>query len=272
MSPVVFETLRQQYDYDHTPLNAKVDRRDTTPSSWVLEHVSFDAAYGHERVPALLFIPKGSHPPYQTIVYFPGDNGFDIASSASLASGPLIDFFVKSGRAVMLPIFKGTYERRDSMTRSIPNSSVQYRDHVVMWAKDVRRSMDYLATRADIDTARFAYFGVSWGGRIGGLVPAVEPRFKAVILFIAGLRMQPARPEADPFNFLQHITVPVLMLNGKYDYYFPTETAQKPFFRMLATPADRKRYVVYESGHTLPRAQLIQESLEWLDKYLGRTQ
>jgi hypothetical protein len=59
------------------------------------------------------------------------------------------------------------------------------------------------------------------------------------------------------------------MLNAKYDQIFPTGTAQKPFFQLLGSPPDRKRYVVYEGGHILPRTQLIRESLDWLDKYLG---
>ena len=121
-----------------------------------------------------------------------------------------------------------------------------------MWGKDLRRSIDYLVTRADIDTARLAYFGISWGGEMGGIMPAIEPRLKAVVLNVAGLGMEHARPEADVLNFLPRIHQPVIMLNAKYDHFFPIETAQKPFFEYLGTPPDRKRYVVYEGGHILP--------------------
>jgi hypothetical protein len=31
---------------------------------------------------------------------------------------------------------------------------------------------------------------------------AIEPRFKAGVLYVAGLQMERARPEADPLNFL----------------------------------------------------------------------
>jgi hypothetical protein len=44
---------------------------------------------------------------------------------------------------------------------------------------------------------------------------------------------------------------------------------ENPFFQMLGTPADRKRYVVYDGGHSVPRTDLIRESLDWLDKYGG---
>ena len=38
--------------------------------------------------------------------------------------------------------------------------------------------------------------------------------------------------------------LPVLMLNGRYDFTNPPETAQRPLFRLLATPAKDKRHVL----------------------------
>lgn len=40
-------------------------------------------------------------------------------------------------------------------------------------------------------------------------------------------------------------------------------------FQMLGTPENDKRRVVYETGHNIPRPDLIRESLNWLDKHLG---
>ena len=59
------------------------------------------------------------------------------------------------------------------------------------------------------------------------------------------------------------------MLNGKYDFFYPTETSQIPMFRFLGAPPEQKRRVVYETGHSIPRNELIKETLDWLDKYLG---
>jgi dienelactone hydrolase len=138
-----------------------------------------------------------------------------------------------------------------------------------MWAKDYRRTLDYLATRPEFDSAKIGYFGISWGGFLGGLIPAVEPRVKAVVLYVAGLGMEKARPEVDVLNFLPRVTQPTLMLNGREDYFFPVETGQQPFFRALGTPAADKSYKVYDGGHDVPRTELIKESLAWFDKYLG---
>jgi len=65
------------------------------------------------------------------------------------------------------------------------------------------------------------------------------------------------------------VTIPVLMLNGRYDHYFPVETAQKPMFEFLGTPQEHKKWIVYDGGHFVPRDQLIKETLAWLDHYLG---
>ena len=59
------------------------------------------------------------------------------------------------------------------------------------------------------------------------------------------------------------------MLNGRYDRILPMETSQQLLYRMLGTPQEQKRYVVYDIGHSvLPKAS-TQEILAWLDRYLG---
>ena len=55
-------------------------------------------------------------------------------------------------------------------------------------------------------------------------------------------------------------------------HYFPVETAQRPMFRLLGTPPDKKRQVISEGGHFVPRTQLVKETLDWLDRYLGPVQ
>jgi len=89
------------------------------------------------------------------------------------------------------------------------------------------------------------------------------------VLYVAGLTMGRSRPEADPFNYLSRVKLPVLMMNGKYDFFYPVDVAQRPFFNGLGTPKDRKEWNVYEGGHDVPRTDLIAQTLGWLDKYLG---
>ena len=48
--------------------------------------------------------------------------------------------------------------------------------------KDLRRTIDYLESRNDIDHDKLAYYGYSWGARVGSVAGAVEDRLKLLIL------------------------------------------------------------------------------------------
>jgi eukaryotic-like serine/threonine-protein kinase len=271
-----FRALARLYDYDRAPLNARIERTDSSSAESIRETISFDGAYG-ERVTAHLLLPRNVPPPYQTVVFLPGGNGFVPGPSDVLfQSHP---FLLTSGRAVMYPVIKNTFERitdRASFASgAVHNMSGEllgpntYRDQVVMMMKDVRRSVDYLTTRADVDTARLAYLGSSWGARIGPIAVAIEPRFKLAMFHVGGLMTAPRRPEVDEFNFLPRVTVPSLLLSGRYDDVFPFDAMVLPYFRTLGAAPDKKRHVVYPTQHFLPRDQQIAETLNWLDAHFG---
>ena len=169
----------------------------------------------------------------------------------------------------MFPVYKGTLERGGELKSDIPDTSSSWRDHVIEWSKDLGRSIDYLETRPEIDVRKLAYLGFSWGGAMGSIFPAVEDRIKVCVLCGSGFSMQRSLPEVAQINFAPRVKVPVLMLNGRFDFFFPPETSQEPMFRLLGTSKESKRYLVYESGHNVPRNELIKETLDWLDRYLG---
>jgi len=141
---------------------------------------------------------------------------------------------------------------------------------VIMWSKELRRTIDYIETRKDLDTSKIAYYGFSWGGALGALVPALEPRLKVVVLEVGGLYAEHTLPEVDQINFAGRIRIPLLMINGMYDHFFPVETSQKPLFRLFGTPDSDKRQVIFAAGHGLPKDVPEKETLDWLDRYLGR--
>jgi serine/threonine protein kinase/formylglycine-generating enzyme required for sulfatase activity/dienelactone hydrolase len=271
VSDEVYNIYFNMYAYDKKELHSLTESIDESSKDWIKEKVSFDAAYGGERVPAYLFLPKSGRPPYQTVVYFPGSSAINLLSSDKnefLGIGNF-DFIMKSGRAFLFPIYKGTYERRDGTASSIPDQTNSYREHVIQWAKDLSRSLDFLESRSDIDSGKLAYYGFSWGGRLGSIMIVVGGRFKTAILYVAGFRFQKQKPEVDPFHFISRVHIPVLMLNGRYDSFFPYQTAQLPMFKLLGTPEENKRQILYDTGHDIPRNELIKECLAWLDKYLG---
>ena len=52
----------------------------------------------------------------------------------------------------------------------------------------------------------------------------VEDRIKACVLMLSGLYFQKSLREVDQFNFVSQVKVPVLMLKGHFDFFFPVET------------------------------------------------
>ncbi len=83
VSESIFKVYKNQFLYDSTSLNAVVEERINSADDWTVEKITFDAAYGGERVTAYLYLPKNTPPPYQTLIFFPGsyaenENKFDI--------------------------------------------------------------------------------------------------------------------------------------------------------------------------------------------------
>ena len=130
--------------------------------------------------------------------------------------------------------------------------------------------MDYIRTRPDLDTAAIAFYGYSWGGVNAPLALAQEQRFRAAIIHIGLLPPMTATPEVDPVNSLPRVRVPTLMLSGEFDLMVPRENAMR-YFALIGTPDARKRHVWAIGGHFVPRALVIRETLDWLDRYLGPT-
>jgi eukaryotic-like serine/threonine-protein kinase len=264
VSDAEFSVYRRMYEYDRGPLDAKIVET-ADEGDWTRELVRMNAAYAGDSLLVYLYLPKRGAKPYPAVIFWPGSNV--VRDRAPNPRPAPISFILTSGRAVLLPVFKGTLQRADAMTKDDQDSTTFYRDHVLMWAKDLSRGIDYLETRPEVSTARLAFYGVSWGGRMGTIIPAVEPRIKLSVLYVAGLPFEHTRPEVDPINFLPRIKIPTLMLNGRYDFFYPLETSQRPMFRLLGTPPEQKRYVLEEGSHFVPRIRLIQETLAWLDKY-----
>jgi formylglycine-generating enzyme required for sulfatase activity len=263
-----FEGLRRLYTYDAGELNAKVERTEQA-SDWTHQEVTLNAAYGGERLRLHLFLPAKGRPPWQAVIFFPG-----ISAAVAPRFDPkltMVDFVPRTGRALVFPIYKSTFERQDGLTPGGPgaNPPAFWRDHVVMWSKDLGRTLDYLASRSDVDAGRIGYYGFSWGAAIAPTLLAVEPRVKAAVLSAGGFWPSPCLRDADPFHFAPRVRTPVLLISGRYDVQYPYDVSQQPFFRLLGPPAERKKWVVLDSGHIPDSRVTIRETLAWFDRFLG---
>ncbi|MDT8321487.1 MAG: hypothetical protein RQ826_13260 [Xanthomonadales bacterium] len=280
-SDAEFQIYRRLYTYDPVPLNARVEDVDTL-EHWTREKVAFDLPYG-ERGGAFLYLSRNADPPFEVVVFWGSD--FVFSRDPALAEYlEHFDFLMKSGIAVAQPIFKGPFGRRDDSVTGWYRQSLydveegpvyvagsRYRDHQTKWVQELSRTVDYLETRDDIDSSRLGYYSLSWGANVAPIALALEERIDAAVLVGGGLAGGAYRrlPEIDPFNFAPSVRVPVLMLNGEYDTVVPLETSQKPMYRLLGTEPEHKKHYVAPATHILAQDELIRETLNWFDRYLG---
>lgn len=275
VSDDTFAAYRRMFAYDDRPLQPVIEE-EIDSRNWTRQLVSLDAGYGNERMLLYLYLPKSAEPPYQTVVFWTGAQVVYL-DDYEQTTFPL-DFLVSNGRAVAFPVFKETLQRGGRGRAVLPDrDTAAFRDLNIQWVTELRRTLDYLDSRNDIDSRGYGYVGLSWGSVTAPVSLTVDDRFNAAVIVAGGaLREDPlmlqggeSYPEIYPITYLPRIDVPVLMLNGEYDMIFPLEIAARPFFDMIGSPEAIKKLVIFPGGHNVPRAEMISQSLEWFDSYLG---
>lgn len=271
-----FEMMRLQFTTSRgQPLKTTVEQVQET-SRWTAERVVLDFADGQQVL--YIVLPKGAQERLQAVVYAPpgdccigwrpNDEAIDFARRAPA------DIVVMSGRALVIPIWENSFERveRDPPVRSVAETQDRDRRMALSWYQDLDATLDYLETRSDIDPRRVALLAMSYGATtIAPIVLAIEGRIKAAVFISGGLRPEPpTHPMRDPLNYLPRITIPVLMINGRYDQVFGYDSSRKHMYDLLGTPATDKKQVPYEVGHfAYPPNSLAKDVGGWLDTHLG---
>lgn len=263
VSDEVFAARLSDFDYDPGPLNAVIEETREF-RHWTRQRITFNSPLVGERITMYLYLPDRESSRHQVILFWPGSST-QYLDSVEQSHVPL-DFALRTGRSVAYPIMKGMFERRVTPP---PNwRTHRGRDLAIEEVREFRRMIDYLETRPDIESDKLGYYGHSWGGRMGAIILAVEPRIKAGVLNQAGINAGDHQ-DINVVHFLPRVHVPVLHFSGLYDTDFRYESSSKPFFDRLGTTASDKKHVVEPSGHFVPNAIVKGETLDWFDKYLG---
>ena len=97
---------------------------------------------------------------------FPGSYAVYERSSKNLDVFGL-GFIMRSGRALVYPIYKSQYERGDGLESDDPGETARYRDHVIYWGKDLGRTIDYLETRKDLKSGQVGVLRIEHRGIFG---------------------------------------------------------------------------------------------------------
>jgi len=254
------------YRYEKTPLEAKVIEVKET-DEWRREKITYVGAEG-ERAIAYLYLPKNFSRPLQVIHIHPSgavrNRNVSLPQHVERSLAP----FIKSGRAVLAIVLKGYIERDWPANYTAPSTTqAEYRDVAVNWITDLRRGLDYLETRGDIDMNCIAYYAESACGS-DLIAPAIETRYRTVVLWGCGPDKsdQQSIPEANPINFAPHIRGPKLMIQGRYDESAPLKIAAEPIYKLLREP---KKLSIFVGGHRPPHEFLVPMVNGWLDEKLG---
>ncbi len=270
------------FERSRAPLDVRTEAGESPASPyWTRVKVSYATGYGNERMNAYLYLPKNAKPPYQAVVLMHGsgmlqiNKPYDKVGETAEASWVFPEMIVRGGRALLVPIWKGSYERY----ADIEADRDFYRERSAQYVSEMRRSVDFLHTRNEIDKDRIGYYGLSFGANWGSMLLALEPRISAAVFLAGGLEGalddgDYLTPEFDGATYAPRVKAAVLMINGREDIRFPYETSQVPLFKLLGSPPDKKAHKTYPGGHSTLGwfDDLSRDSHDWFDRQFGPIQ
>lgn len=246
-------------------------------SDYTLHYTTFYSVH-NQKVTGLLSLPKTGKAPYPVIILLHGMG--DRKSVDYVTSGN--EYLTKAGYAVL------RIDTHNHGDRKVDNYDFSLTDGLKYWTRntisqtvfDLHRAVDFLETRADIDSERIGYYGISLGGIIGTIFCGLDERVKAPVIVIAGGSLNllygkdALKQEVldymsiiDPINFVEKIAPrPLLMINAENDEVIPPLTS-KLLYQKAKEP---KNIIWYPTTHKrVPLEQVYQDGINWFDEYLN---
>lgn len=248
--------------------------------AYLAYHLTYVSPMGG-RVPAFLLVPRtdGPHPGLVMM------HGLGDSKSAEL---PFARRFAAAGAVVL--VIDAPFAREGRRDEPPISFTERDREEHIQLIVDLRRAVDLLSAREDVDPQRIAYHGFSYGGMVGGLLAGVEDRLAAYALIVAdgGLVQHYTGPDdedgplsdltpadrerwlalmepLESLYFVGHAApAPLLMQSAREDELVPASDAE----RFHAAASEPKTVIWYDSGHALP-AEAECDTVNWLAEHLG---
>lgn len=230
-----------------------------------------------KKVPGILTVPKNAGKPIPVIILLHGAG--DSKTVDYVAYGN--DFFLKNGYAVFrIDISKHGERKEDEYDLSFTGKTRYWsREIITQTVFDLRRAVDFIETRPELDANKIGYLGISLGGITGTIFCGVEKRVKVPVIVLAGgqfnLMYGKKAMSADvkdytsiiePLNFVEQIAPrPLLMINAENDDIVPPMMS-----KLLYKKAKKPKEIIWYPAkhHTIPIDKVYKEGVNWFDKYL----
>jgi dienelactone hydrolase len=266
----------------------KPELKEVPTDGYRMYEIAYTSAH-NERVPGILVLPQTSTGKLPCVILQHGLGG----SKKSMKS--LWEPLVKEGYACLAidMVSHGDRPRFLAPTRLF-DFPYEARNAIAQTVVDLRRGLDYLATRPDIDMGRIGYLGVSMGSIVGSVFCATDTRIAAAVFVVGGgnwelilkdtiiplstngaIKQAGARKPVveawapfDPDIWVGRISPrPVLLINGEKDTIV-VPPAAKAFQAACKEP---KKIVWYDGSHSAPPDLVKKEMSDWFGKYLKET-
>lgn len=268
--------VSKYYGYDRAvPLKDSVRVIIDTTDFKVLS-VSYNSIH-NKKVTGLLSIPKNTTTPLPVIILIHGLGDHKTVDYVAFGN----DLFLKNGFAVLRIDISGHGDRKGDVFKFDLTGTYKYwtRNVISQTVFDLRRTVDFIESRKELDPQRIGYYGISLGGIIGTVFCGVDDRIKVPVIALAGGQMnllyeeQALSEEAkdfvsiiEPLNFVKQISPrPFLMLNAKNDEIVPPMMSKLLFNKAK----DPKEIIWYDAKHRdVPLDKVYQDGLNWFKTYL----
>lgn len=274
IGPEAFEVMRHFFEYDRDiPLEARIVGR-VEEQEYVREKIVLRGPLD-SRVPGYLAIPTNGSAPYPCVLLLHGigsskEDWWDDDSFPS--GGRLARNLLAAGFAVLT--LDAEYHGERLLNNDFESPMVftfekgwmeRARAMIVQSTVEHRRAIDYLGTRAEIDTTRIGVIGYSMGGMMAFSLAAVDPRVNVSVASVTPILK-------DPYSALAvHHFAPYahsrafLMLMGDADRRNYSLEDARQVYALLQS--DAKDLVFYESGHRLP-VEWTRTATKWMEEHL----
>jgi dienelactone hydrolase len=280
-----FQSKVALFDYDpKQPLDLQ-DKVIEEFDDATLHDVTYNSPKGGP-VSAYLVVPKGKGP-FAAILFGHWGNG----TRAEFI--PEAKIYAKAGTVSLIPDYPWDRAQPWHKSLSLGEKADQDRDVEIQAVIDLRRGIDLLLQRPDVDPKRLAYVGHSYGAQWGSILSAVDKRMKTSVLMAgvaqaADIWLGTTDPglleyvesqskskleeysrivgEIDAVQFVGHAApIPLLLQFAKYEQYFDKASMD----HYVSAASDPKKVIYYDTGHDLNDPQALEDRYDWLAKYIG---